>query len=80
MQFKDVTASISASEKIPAGQVRKITKAFLVRIIEAIENGEKLDLPGLDFNPRTQPSREAEGDKPARPERKTVVLRKRKNK
>ena len=80
MPLKEITASISASENIPAGQVRKITKAFLDRIIEAIENGEELDLPGLDFTPRTQPAREAEGDKPARPERKIAVLRKRKNK
>ena len=78
MQFKEVTASISAAENIPAGKVRKITKAFLDRISEAIENAEELDLPGLNFTLRTQPAREAEGDKPARPERKTAVLRTRK--
>lgn len=77
MSIKDITTSISESEKIPAGKVRKITKALLERIGEAIDNGEKLQLPGLVFTPRTQPARAAEGDKPARPERKTATLRRR---
>ena len=80
MNLKDITASISETENIPAGQVRKITKAFLGRIGEAVENGEKLQLPGLTFVPRTLSAREAEGDKPARPERKVAVVRIRKSK
>ncbi len=80
MNLKDITASISETENIPAGQVRKITKALIDRIGVAIENGEKLQLPGLTFVPRTQSAREAEGDKPARPERKTAVVRIRKGK
>jgi nucleoid DNA-binding protein len=78
MNLKDITAAISEAENIPAGKVRKITKAFLDRVGEAVENGEKLQLPGLVFIPRTLPAREAEGDKPARPERKTAVVRIRK--
>ena len=80
MNLKDITAAISEAENIPAGKVRKVTKAFLDRVVEAIENGEKLQLPGLIFIPRTQSAREAEGDKPARPERKTAVVRIRKGK
>ena len=80
MNLKDITASISETENIPAGQVRKVTKALLDRIGEAVENGTKLQLPGLTFVPRTQSAREAEGDKPARPERKTAVVRIRKGK
>lgn len=75
MSFKDITASISESESIPAGKVRRITKALLDRMGEAIDKGEKLKLPGLVFTPRTQAAREAEGDKPARPERKFATLR-----
>jgi nucleoid DNA-binding protein len=74
MNLKDITASISQAENIPAGKVRTIVKAFLDHIGESIQNGEKLQLPGLAFIPRTQPAREAEGDKPARPERKTAVV------
>ena len=77
MNFKDITASISEAESIPAGKVRKITKALLERIGEAIDNGERLQFPGLVFVPRTQPAREAEGDKPSRPERKVAILRRR---
>ena len=72
--IKDITASISQAENIPAGKVRSVVNAFLNHIAEAIENGEKLQLPGLAFIPRTEPAREAEGDKPARPERKTSVV------
>jgi len=80
MSFKDITASISESESIPAGKVRKITKALLERIGEAIDNGEKLQLPGFVFTPRTLPARDADADKAARPERKVATLRRRQKK
>ena len=75
MNFKDITSSISETEKIPAGKVRKITKAFLDRLIEAINNSEDLKLPGIMFNPKTWEAQEAKDDKPALPERKIAVLR-----
>lgn len=77
MNLKDITTSISEAESIPAGKVRKITKALLTRVAEAIDNGEKLQLPGLVFMPRTVPARDSEGDRPGRPERKIAVLRRR---
>ena len=75
MDFKDITASISKAENIPAGKVRTIVKAFLDRVGETIDKGEKLQLPGMTFSARTQPARDAQGDKPARPERKIAILR-----
>ena len=75
MNFKELTSSISESEGIPAGQVRQVANSFVDRLNSAIENGEKLQLPGLIFNPRMSPAREAEGDKPARPERKIALIR-----
>ena len=77
MNVKELTASISEAENIPAGKVRIIAKAIIDRMADAIDNGEKLQLPGLIFTPRTQPAREADGDKPYRPERKMAVLRRR---
>lgn len=77
MTIKEFTAAISETEKIPAGKVRKITKALLERIAEAIDKGEKLNLPGLVFTPRTLSAKEADGDKPARPERNIATLRRR---
>lgn len=74
MHFKDITASISERENIPAGKVRKISKAFLERMSEAIDKGENLRLPGLQFVSRTVPARDAVGDEPARPERKLATL------
>lgn len=75
MNFKEITDSISDSEDVPAEKVRKIGKALLARLGEAIDNGEKLQLPGLTFFPRTNPAKDADGDKPARPERKVAILR-----
>ena len=59
------------------GQVRKIAKALLERMGEAIDNGETLQIPGLIFAPRTLPARDEDGDRPASPERKIAVLRRR---
>jgi len=47
MNIKELTASISEAENIPAGKVRRIAKAIIDRMGEAIDNGEKLQLPGL---------------------------------
>ena len=77
MNIKELTASISEAENIAAGKVRRITKAIIDRMGDAIDNGEKLQLPGLIFTPRTLPAREADGEKPYRPERKMAVLRRR---
>ena len=77
MNIKELTASISEAENIPAGKVRRIAKAIIDRMGDAIDNGEKLQLPGLIFTPRTQPAREAEGEKSYRPERKMAILRRR---
>ena len=80
MKLTDITAAISESEGIPRKKVRQVSKALLDRIALAIENGEALQLPGLRFRPRTQPAKPAEGDKPAKPERKMAVIRVRKPK
>lgn len=77
MNFKDITISISERENIPVGKVRKISKAFLEFMGEAIDKNENLRLPGLQFVSRTVPARDAEDDKPARPERKIATLRRR---
>ena len=80
MNFKDFTTSVSEAENIPAGKVRKITKALLEKIADAIDKGENLQLPGLVFKPRTQSAKEAADDQPGRPERKIAILRIRKPK
>lgn len=77
MNFTEITTFISETEGVPAGKVRKVSKALLARMAEAIDNGEKLQLPELVFSPRILPSRDADGEKPARPERKVVMLRRR---
>ena len=75
--FPDITSEISESLNIPAGQVRKVSKALLARIGEAIDSGDKLGLPGLVFLPRTRAAEEAAWDKPARPEVKQALIRRR---
>ena len=80
MNFKQIISSISESEGIPAGQVRKIVFALLEKMGEAVDNGEKIVFPGYVLNPRTLPARDADGDKPSRPERKIAVFNRRKPK
>ena len=77
MNLKDIVSSISESELIPAGQVRKIALALLEKLGEAVDNGEKITAPGYVLNPRTIPAKEADGDKPARPETKVATFRRR---
>lgn len=77
MKFKDIVSSISESESIPAGQVRKVVLALLEKIGEAVDAQERITVPGFSLNPRTIPAREAYDDKPARPETKVVTFRRR---
>jgi len=77
LNLKDIVSSISESDLIPAGQVRKIALALLEKLGEAVDNGEKITAPGYVLNPRTIPAKEADGDKPARPETKVATFRRR---
>ena len=77
MNLKDIVSSISESEGIPAGRVRKVALAFLEKMGEAVDNGERITSPGYVLNPRIVPAREADGDKPARPETKVGTFRRR---
>lgn len=77
MNFKDIVSSISESESIPAGQVRKVALALFEKVAEALDNGERFTVPGYVFNSRTIPAKEADGDKPARPETKVGTFRRR---
>ncbi|WP_413404337.1 HU family DNA-binding protein [Synechococcus sp. MIT S9510] len=75
MNLKEINQAISEAENIHAGKVRKVTKALLERFEQAIDNGEKLKLPGLTFTPRILPAKEPEDGKAGRPERKVAVMR-----
>jgi hypothetical protein len=77
LNLKDIISSISESESIPAGQVRKIALALLEKLGEAVDNGERITAPGYVLNPRTITAREADGDKPARPETKVGTFKRR---
>ncbi|MDB4336436.1 HU family DNA-binding protein [Synechococcus sp. AH-603-M21] len=77
MNLKGIISSISESEGIPAGQVRKVAEALFEKVAEAVDNGERIAVPGYVFNPRTIPAKEADGDKPARPETKVAIFRRR---
>ena len=77
LNLKDIVSSISESESIPAAKVRKVALAFLEKLGEAVDNGERITSPGFVLNPRTIPAKEADGDKPARPETKVGTFRRR---
>jgi hypothetical protein len=77
LKLQDIVFSISESEAIPAGQVRKVALAFLEKMGEEVDNGERITSPGYVLNPRIVPAREADGDKPARPETKIGTFRRR---
>ena len=77
MNLKDIVSSISESEGIPAGQVRKVALALFEKMAEVVDNGERITAPGYALIPRTIPAKEADGDKPARPETKVGTFRRR---
>ena len=77
MNFKDIVSSISESEGIPSGKVRKVLIAILAKMGEAVDNGEKVFVSGYVLNPRTIPERVANGDKPSRPETKVAIFKRR---
>ena len=49
LNLKEINQSISESENIPEGKVRRVTKALLMQFEQAIDKGETLRLPGLTF-------------------------------
>jgi len=77
LNLKDIISSISESESISAGQVRKVALALFEKMAEAVDNGEKISFPGYVLNPRTISAKEADGEKPARPETKVGTFRRR---
>ena len=77
LKLQDIISSISESENIKAGQVRKVALAFLVKLGEAVDNGERITAPGYVLIPRTIPAKEADGDKPAIPETKVGTFKRR---
>jgi len=77
LNLKDIVSSISESELIPVGQVRKVAVALFEKMAEALDNGERITVPGYVLNPRTIPAKEADGEKPARPESKVAIFKRR---
>ena len=77
MNLKEIISSISESEKVPAGKVRKVAIALLDKMGEAIDSGERISFPGYALVPRTISAKDAEGDNPGSPERKVGLLRRR---
>ena len=77
MNLQDIVSSVSESEGIPAVKVRKVALALFEKMAEAADNGERITAPGYSLNPRTIPAKEADGDKPARPETKVAIFRRR---
>jgi len=77
LNLKDIVHSITESEGIPAGRVRKVTLALFEKFGEAVDNGERIIAPGFVLKPRTLPARESDGDQPARPETKVATFRRR---
>ena len=77
LKLQDIISSISESENIKAGQVRKVALAFLVKLGEAVDNGERITAPGYVLIPRTIPAKEADGDKPVTPEVKVAIFKRR---
>ena len=75
MTFKELVATISTENDIPAGTVRKVAKAMLAGIRSSVEAGEDLALPGLKLKTVVTPAREATEKRKARPESKLTVVK-----
>ena len=77
MNNSDIVSSVSESEGIPAGKVRKVILAVLEIMGKAVDEGERINFPGYALNPRTTPAKEADGDRPARAETRIGIFRRR---
>jgi nucleoid DNA-binding protein len=77
LNLKDIISSISESEAIPKGQVRKVALALLEKMGQAVDSGERITFPGYVLKPRTISAKEADGGNPARPETKVGTFRSR---
>lgn len=82
MKLKDLISELSQETGLPAGQVRKVTKALTTKLQAMIEQQEGFRSGDLVFRPVTRPAKPGSHDQPAKPERKMarVVVRPRKPK
>ena len=75
MKLKKLIDSISSTENLPKPLVAKTLQSLSNKIAEAIDNGENINLPSFTLKVRTLKAKPADGEKPAKSERKSVRLR-----
>lgn len=82
MKLKDLISSISQDSGVPAGQVRKVTKALTQKLQALIEQQEGFRSGVLVFKPVTIPAKPASEGKGETAEKKLarVLIRPRKQK
>lgn len=74
MKLKDLINDVSRESGVPAGQVRKVTKALTQKLQALIEQQEGFRSGDLIFKPVTVPAKPASEEKQATPERKIARL------
>ena len=78
MNFKELVSTISSEQKIPASEVRKVTKALADQIKNSIEDGKNVNFGGIVIKTKTIPARDAAENVEYRPEKKRTTVRLRK--
>lgn len=79
MNFKELVSVVSSETNVPASDVRRITTSVLEKLANLIDAQDKFVSPIVTMTSITSPAMPAEGDKPAREERKTGRIMRRKS-
>jgi hypothetical protein len=80
MNLKELVAAVSSETAMPASDVKRITSAVLEKLANLIDTQGKFVSSIVTIQSVTVPAKPAEGDKPAREERKIGrILRRRSN-
>lgn len=78
MNFKELVSAVSSETNVPASDVRRITSSVLENLANLIDAQDKFVSPIVTMISTTIPAMPAEGDKPAREERKVGRIQRRK--
>lgn len=79
MNFKELVSVVSSETNVPASDVRRITTSVLEKIANLIDAQDNFVSPIVTMISIISPATPAEGDKPAREERKFGRIMRRKS-
>jgi hypothetical protein len=80
MNFDELVSAVSAETNVPSEDVSVVTSAVLEKLAQLIDAQDKFVSSVVTMQSTTASARAADGDKPARPERKIGRIQRRQTK